>query len=80
MFVLTMQHGSSEEGVCTTDGGCQVALDAASEEKSKSLSANFAVLYTELGVLMPMRGKNTCYHDIGLMMMGQCSQCFLFDR
>lgn len=28
------QHGGSEEGVCTTDGGCQAALDAAPEEKN----------------------------------------------
>lgn len=24
-----------EEGVCTTDGGCQAALDTATEDKSK---------------------------------------------
>lgn len=42
---MIIQHGGLEEGVCTTDGGCQAALDTASEEKSKSFCAIYEVLY-----------------------------------
>ncbi|KAK8402915.1 hypothetical protein O3P69_000887 [Scylla paramamosain] len=29
------QHGGMEEGVCTTDGGCQATLDTAAEDKNE---------------------------------------------
>lgn len=34
-----LQHGGVEEGVCTTDGGCQATLDTPAEDKSKFLCA-----------------------------------------